>query len=73
MVERERTNAPAHEGQLGRPEVLFANLDGRQTRREALAHDRGEVAAVGLGTISDETELQLVQSGTPSSGEDAVA
>jgi hypothetical protein len=28
---------------------------------------------VRLGAVSDEAELQLVQSGTPSSGEDAVA
>jgi len=72
-VERQRAEAPAHEGEVGGPEVLFTNLDGRQAGREALADDRGEVAAAGLGAVSDETEPQLVQSGTPSSGEDAVA
>src|SRR5206468_8675450 len=72
-VEREGTEAPAHEGEVGGAEVLFTHLHGRQPGREAVADDRGELAATGLGAVSDEAEPQLVQSGTPSSGEDAVA
>jgi hypothetical protein len=72
-IEREGAQPAADEGQVGGPEVLLAHLNGRQTRRQAVAHDRGEIAAARLGAVSDEAEPQLVQSGTPSSGEDAVA
>ena len=72
-VQGQRAEATADEGQVRRAEILLTDLNGGQARRQALTHDRGEVAAAGLGAVGDETEPQLVQSGTPSSGEDAVA
>src|SRR5262249_49184989 len=72
-IEREGAQPAADEGQVGGPEVFLADLNGRQTRRQAVAHDHGEIAAARLAAVSDEAESQLVQSGTPSRGEDAVA
>ena len=47
-VERERAEPAAQEGEVGGAEVLLAHLDSRQAGREALANDRGEVAAARL-------------------------
>ena len=70
---RGRAQAATQHGEVGGREVLLAHLDGGKTGGEAFAHDGDEVTAAGLATIGDEAESQLVQSGRPSSGEDAVA
>ena len=73
---RRRASAPepaAEEGEVGGAEVLLADLDGGEAGGQALADDGDEVPAARLRAVSDEAEAQLVQSGRPSSGEDAVA
>ena len=44
-----------------------------QPRGDTRGDDLDEIAAACLATVGDEAEPQLVQSGTPSRGEDAVA
>ena len=63
----------AERGEVGGGEILLAHLDGGKPGRQAFAHDGDEVTAAAPGPIGDEAEPQLVQSGRPSSGEDAVA
>ena len=72
-VDRDGADAPAEEGQVRGAQVLLPHLYGRQPGREAGADEAHELPAPRLGAVGDEGEPQLVQSGTPSSGEDAVA
>ena len=64
---------PAERGQVAGAEVLLANLHGRQPGRQALRHHRDQISPARLRAVGDQAEAQLVQSGRPSSGEDAVA
>ena len=48
--------ATAEEGEVGRAEVLLADLDGRKAGGQALTDDRGEVPAACLRTVSDEAK-----------------
>ena len=73
VLARERRQAAAERGEIGGAEVLLAQLDGGKPGGQALADDGDEVPAAGLAAVGDEREPQLVQSGRPSSGEDAVA
>ena len=63
----------AQRGELSDAEVLLAHLNGEQPGGHTRGDDLDEIAAARLATIGDEAEPQLVQSGTPSRGEDAVA
>ena len=58
---------------VGGGQILFTDLHRGQPRGDARGDGLDEIAAARLMTVGDEAELQLVQSGTPSSGEDAVA
>ena len=67
------SETPAEEGEIAGAQVLLANLNRREAGGQALADDGDEIPAAGLRAVSDQAEAQLVQSGRPSSGEDAVA
>ena len=81
IVDREKASsrrdsgedAPAELGEVVGAEILLADLDGGEPRRHARGHHLDQVAAPRLPAVGDEDELQLVQSGMPSSGDDAVA
>jgi hypothetical protein len=64
---------PAEFGEVMGAEILLADLDGREPCRGAGGDDLDQVTPARLTAIRDEDESQLVQSGMPSSGEDAVA
>ena len=54
--------------------ALLTTETGQETTMSFdMADDGDEVPAAGLRAVSDQAEAQLVQSGRPSSGEDAVA
>ena len=69
----QRAHPAAQRAELGDGEVFLADLNGGQPRGHTRGDDLDEVAAACLATVGDEAESQLVQSGTPSRGEDAVA
>jgi hypothetical protein len=73
VIAGELAKRPAQGREVCRTEVLLSHLDRREPRRQALAHDRRQITAPRLRAVGDEGEAQLVQSGRPSSGEDAVA
>ena len=59
--------------ELRAAEILLSKLHGGQTRGQAFADHGEQIPAAGLRPVRDEAESQLLQSGTPSRGEDAVA
>jgi hypothetical protein len=72
-VEGDAEKLSAERRQGARAEILLTHLNGWKPSGDTIADEGHEVTPACLVTISDEAEPQLVQSGTPSSGEDAFA
>lgn len=73
VLARRAPDLAAERRQVSGAEVLLANLNGRQPGRQAFPHHRDQISPARLRAVGDQAETQLVQSGRPSSGEDAVA